>query len=59
MPNQRASHIGQVSLVIDKKIIRDVDALAKCHDLSRNRTIEMILRNELPDYLARKNNHDK
>ena len=51
MPNQRAAHIQVTTIAIDKKILRDVETLAKRCDRSRNKIMELILRNEVPRYL--------
>ena len=51
MPNQRAAHIQVTTIAIDKKIIADIEKLAKRCDRSRNKIMELILRNEVPRYL--------
>ena len=51
MPNQRAAHIQVTTIAIDKKILRDIEQLAKRCDRSRNKIMELILRNEVPRYL--------
>ena len=60
MPNQRAANIQVTTIAIDKKLIRAIDKglikqiekLAKRCDRSRNKIMEMVLRNEIPRYLA-------
>ena len=51
MPNQRAANIKVTTIAIDKGLIRDIEKLAKRCDRSRNKIIEMVLRNEIPRYL--------
>lgn len=52
MPNQRAANIQVTTIAIDKKLVRDIEKLAKRCDRSRNKIMEMVLRNEIPRYLA-------
>ena len=51
MPNQRAANIQVTTIAIDKGLIKELDKVAKLVDRSRNKVIEMILRDELPRYI--------
>ena len=53
MPNQRAANIQVTTIAIDKGLIKQLDKFAKLADRSRNKVIEMILRNELPRYVKK------
>ena len=51
MPNQRAANIQVTTIAIDKGLIKQIEKLAKRCDRSRNKIMEMVLRNEIPRYL--------
>mgnify|MGYP000025653377 CR=1 FL=1 len=52
MPNQRDPNIKVTSIAINKEILKEVEKLARRCDRSRNKVMELILRNEVPRYLA-------
>ena len=43
MPNQRAAHLKELTLVIDKTILSRVEKLATELDLSRNKTLVSLI----------------
>jgi predicted transcriptional regulator len=53
MPNQRAANIKVTTIAIDEKLIKQLDKLAKMSDRSRNKVIEIILREETPRYIQK------
>ena len=43
MPNQRAANKVQLTLVIDKTVLRNVEQLKDELDISRNKTLELLI----------------
>lgn len=43
MPNKRAAHLKQVTLVIDKTLLGKVDRLAEQNEMSRNATLNKLI----------------
>ena len=47
MPNQRAPHKTQITLVIDKTLLRQVEELTAQLDISRNKTLVSLISDAL------------
>lgn len=43
MPNQRAAHLKQLTLIIDKTLLSKVEKLATELDISRNKTLGSLI----------------
>jgi metal-responsive CopG/Arc/MetJ family transcriptional regulator len=52
MPNQRAKNKTHTSVVLPDALIRELDKIALEQERSRNKVIEMLLREEVARYGA-------
>jgi predicted transcriptional regulator len=53
MPNQRVANIKVTTVAIDAAILEQCDQLAAMCERSRNKVIELVLRNEVPRYIEK------
>jgi hypothetical protein len=56
MPNQRAANKTQLTLVIDRAVLRNVEQLKDKLDISRNKTLELLIEQALKQNKGKENN---
>ena len=55
MPNQRAAHIKQITLAIDSSLINQAETLAGKLNISRNKTLELLIGQALKQNKGKEN----